>query len=64
MQNQLSPNQPSPRSARPANQENAVRLALDLAAATGELTVTADRPLDDTAVIAAVAEAGYLATRA
>ena len=29
MQNQFTPNQPSPRSARPAHQENASRLALD-----------------------------------
>ena len=36
---------------------------VDVSAATGELTVTADRPIDDDAVLAAVAEAGYTATR-
>ncbi len=36
---------------------------VDVSAATGELTVTTDRPIDDDAVLAAVAEAGYTATR-
>ncbi|MFT4199131.1 heavy-metal-associated domain-containing protein [Gordonia sp. (in: high G+C Gram-positive bacteria)] len=37
---------------------------VDVSAATGDLTVTADGAIDDAAVRAAVTEAGYSATRA
>lgn len=36
---------------------------VEVSAATGRLAVTADGPLDDAAVIAAVDEAGYQAAR-
>jgi copper chaperone CopZ len=36
---------------------------IDVSAATGKLVVTADEPVDDAAVIAAVDEAGYEAVR-
>jgi copper chaperone CopZ len=36
---------------------------VEVSAATGRLTVTADAPIDDAAVIAAVDEAGYEAAR-
>lgn len=36
---------------------------IDVSAATGLLAVTAEQPVDDTAVLAAVDEAGYQATR-
>lgn len=36
---------------------------INVSAATGLLTVTAEQPVDDTAVLAAVDEAGYQATR-
>lgn len=36
---------------------------IDVSAATGRLTVTAEQPIDDAAVIAAVDEAGYEAAR-
>lgn len=36
---------------------------IDVSAATGRLAVTATEPVDDSAVIAAVGEAGYEATR-
>ncbi len=36
---------------------------IDVSAATGRLAVTAARPIDETAVIDAVDEAGYQATR-
>ncbi|MGC5617692.1 heavy-metal-associated domain-containing protein [Georgenia sp. Z1491] len=36
---------------------------IDVSAATGHLAVTADGPVDDAAVIAAVDEAGYAAVR-
>ncbi|OUZ12681.1 heavy metal transporter [Aeromicrobium sp. PE09-221] len=38
--------------------------AIDVSAATGRLSVTADQPVDDAAVLAAVDEAGYQAARA
>jgi len=38
--------------------------AIDVDAATGRLVVTADAPLADEAVLAAVDEAGYVAQRA
>ena len=38
--------------------------AVEVSSATGKLTVTADRELSDSEVIAAVDEAGYEATRA
>ncbi|MEV4736242.1 MULTISPECIES: heavy-metal-associated domain-containing protein [unclassified Microbacterium] len=38
--------------------------AIDVSAASGALVVTSDVALDDTAVLAAVDEAGYSATRA
>lgn len=38
--------------------------AIDVSAASGALVVTSLRPLDDAAVLAAVDEAGYHATRA
>jgi len=37
--------------------------AIDVSATTGRLVVTADQPLDDAAVVAAVDEAGYQAVR-
>ncbi len=37
--------------------------AIDVSAASGRLVVTADQPLDDAAVVAAVDEAGYQAVR-
>ncbi|MBM9465142.1 heavy-metal-associated domain-containing protein [Aeromicrobium sp. YIM 150415] len=37
---------------------------IEVSAATGRLAVTADQPVDDAAVIAAVDEAGYQAARA
>lgn len=36
---------------------------IDVSAATGRLAVTAEQPVDDAAVIAAVDEAGYAAVR-
>lgn len=36
---------------------------IDVSAQTGRLAVTADQPVDDAAVIAAVDEAGYTAVR-
>ncbi|SDD00154.1 heavy-metal-associated domain-containing protein [Glycomyces harbinensis] len=36
---------------------------IDVSAATGRLTVTAETPVDDAAVLAAVDEAGYQAVR-
>ncbi|GAA1689813.1 heavy-metal-associated domain-containing protein [Glycomyces endophyticus] len=36
---------------------------IDVSAATGRLVVTADAPVDDAAVLAAVDEAGYEAVR-
>ena len=36
---------------------------IDVSAQTGRLTVTAEQPVDDAAVIAAVDEAGYAAAR-
>lgn len=36
---------------------------IDVSAATGRLTVTAERAVDDSAVLAAVGEAGYQAAR-
>lgn len=36
---------------------------VDVSAQTGRLAVTAEQPVDDTAVIAAVDEAGYAAVR-
>ena len=36
---------------------------IDVSAATGRLVVTADEPVDDAAVLAAVDEAGYEAVR-
>lgn len=36
---------------------------IDVSAATGRLVVTADAPIDDAAVLAAVDEAGYEAVR-
>ena len=38
--------------------------AIDVSAASGNLVVTSDSALDDAAVLAAVDEAGYSATRA
>ncbi|WP_372967743.1 heavy-metal-associated domain-containing protein [Microbacterium sp.] len=38
--------------------------AIDVSAASGTLVVTSDSALDDAAVLAAVDEAGYSATRA
>lgn len=52
--------------------ENAVRsevseidgvTGIEVSAASGRLAVTAERPVDDAAVIAAVDEAGYTAVR-
>ncbi|UKJ63412.1 cation transporter [Cellulosimicrobium cellulans] len=37
--------------------------AIDVSATSGRLVVTADQPLDDAAVVAAVDEAGYQAVR-
>lgn len=36
---------------------------IEVSSATGRLTVTADKPVEDAAVIAAVDEAGYTAAR-
>ena len=36
---------------------------IEVSAATGKLSVTADAPIDDAAVLAAVDEAGYTAAR-
>ena len=36
---------------------------IEVSAATGKLSVTADTPIDDAAVLAAVDEAGYAAVR-
>ncbi|WP_400111588.1 heavy-metal-associated domain-containing protein [Cellulosimicrobium funkei] len=36
---------------------------IDVSATTGRLVVTADQPVDDAAVLAAVDEAGYTAER-
>lgn len=36
---------------------------IEVSAATGKLSVTADTPIDDAAVLAAVGEAGYAAVR-
>lgn len=36
---------------------------IEVSAQTGQLTVTAEQPVDDAAVIAAVDEAGYAAVR-
>ncbi len=36
---------------------------IDVSAATGKLVVTANQPVDDAAVLAAVSEAGYQAVR-
>ncbi|MDN5892427.1 heavy-metal-associated domain-containing protein [Arthrobacter sp. AOP36-A1-22] len=36
---------------------------IDVSAATGRLAVTTDKPVDETAVLAAVDEAGYAAVR-
>ncbi|OSM44553.1 heavy-metal-associated domain-containing protein [Nesterenkonia sp. PF2B19] len=38
-------------------------IGIDVSAQTGRLAVTADQPVDDAAVIAAVDEAGYTAVR-
>ncbi len=38
--------------------------SVDVSQATGRLVVTSSEPIDDAAVIAAVEEAGYQATRA